>query len=227
MRRGLYVELIGLWGAVPVALALDPTPRIHVLAVLVAGLGYAAAVARCARPPVAALGLRGAAGLRASVRDGAPWIGAALVLLPGVVLALHGAEGLGRWPRDDMAGLAVLWLVYATVSVTAQELLFSSFFYWRYRDLTSPHRLDVLNVAAFGLAHLVYGSWISVGLSMLGRVVLVRVYRRHGNVWAVWLLHLALGTLVFAVGLGPYFYRPLAASAWTGVAGVPGPATGR
>jgi hypothetical protein len=55
---------------------------------------------------------------------------------------------------------------------------------------------------------------------MLGRVVLVRIYRRHGSVWGVWLLHLAFGTLVFPVGLGPCFYRPLAA-------GMPAPATGR
>jgi uncharacterized protein len=218
MRGGLYAELIGLWAVVPVALALDPTPRVHVLVVLVAGLGYAVAVAGRARAPAVALGLRGAAGLRASVRDGAPWLGAALVLLPAVVLALHGPDGLGRWPREGWAGLAALLLVYATVSVTAQELLFSSFFFWRYRDLASAGWLDALNVMAFGIAHLVYGSWISVGLSMLGRVVLVRVYRRHGNVGGVWLLHLAFGTLVFAVGLGSYFYRPLA---------VVTPATGR
>jgi hypothetical protein len=48
-------------------------------------------------------------------------------------------------------------------------------FFGRYRDLATPPRLAILNVAACGLAHMVYGSWVSVGLSMLGRVVLVRV----------------------------------------------------
>jgi len=99
--------------------------------------------------------------------------------------------------------------VYAVVSVTAQEWLFSSFFFWRYRQLARASILDAVNVLSFGLAHLVYGSPISVGLSMLGRILLVRVYRRQRNVWAVCILHVVLGVAVFLVGLGRYFYRPL------------------
>ena len=61
----------------------------------------------------------------------------------------------------------------------------------------------------FAVAHLVYGSWLSVGLAFAGRLVLTRVYRRYESFWGVWILHLLLGVVVFAAGLGAYFQQPL------------------
>jgi hypothetical protein len=208
-RAWYYGELVGLWVLVPALLSLDGRRRVHVLTALLLATGYAAAVVALARVPRSALGFGGTAGLRTSLRAGAPWVAAGAGLLPLVVVALHGPEGLGRWPRPAANRVGALLLAYATVSVPAQEFLFSSFFFWRYRSLGPREWLEAVNVAVFGLAHLVYGSWLSVGLSMLGRVVLVRVYSRWGSFWGVWLLHLAFGLLAFLVGLGRYFYAPL------------------
>ncbi len=205
----LAAELVALWFLVPLLLWAGAFPGVHLLVVLaLAGGGTAVlAVAAGARGP--ALGLRARPGLGESLRAGAPGVAAAVTLLPLVALVLLGRDGLGAWPRASAEGLVGFLVVYAVVSVTAQEWLFSSFFFWRYRRLARASILDAVNVVSFGLAHLVYGSAISVGLSMLGRILLVRVYRRQRNVWAVWILHVVLGVVVFLVGLGRYFYRPL------------------
>jgi membrane protease YdiL (CAAX protease family) len=59
----------------------------------------------------------------------------------------------------------------------------------------------------FAVAHLVYASWVSIVLALAGRVIMARIYRRHGSFWGVWLVHLLFGIAVFLVGLGRYFYR--------------------
>jgi hypothetical protein len=207
--RWLATELIALWFLVPVLLWAGALPGVQVLVVLGLAAAGTAVLAAVAGARARALGLRGRRGLGASLRAGAPGVAAAVALLPLVALGLLGQEGLGPWPRAGAEGLAAFLGVYAVVSVTAQEWLFSSFFFWRYRRLVRPSILDAANVLSFGLAHLIYGSGVSVGLSMLGRILLVRVYRRRRNVWAVWILHVVLGVGVFLVGLGRYFYRPL------------------
>src|SRR5262245_30829077 len=204
----LAAELVAVWFVVPLLLGTGLLPGVHLLVALAVAGGVTAILAVAAGARRRALGLR-RRGLGESLRAGVPGIAAALTLLPLVVVLLLGPGGLGPWPRVSALGLVGFLLVYAIVSVTAQEWLFSSFFFWRYRRLARAPVLDAINVLSFGLAHLVYGSPISVGLSMLGRVVLVRVYRRRQNVWAVWILHVVLGVVVFLVGLGRYFYRPL------------------
>jgi hypothetical protein len=205
----LAAELIALWLLVPVLLGAGVLPGVPVLVALAVATGATAVVAWAAGARGRALGLRPRRGLAESLRVGAPGVGCAVALLPLLALTRLGSEGLGPWPRASAEGAVGFLLVYAVVSVTAQEWLFSSFFFWRYRQLAGAPVLDTLNVLSFGLAHLVYGSAISVGLSMLGRVFLVRVYRQLGNAWAVWLFHVVLGVVVFLVGLGRYFYRPL------------------
>jgi uncharacterized protein len=96
---------------------------------------------------------------------------------------------------------------YALVSVSSQEFLYSSFFFWRYRPLFSPGFLVGLNALVFAVAHLVYHSWVSVLLALGGRVIMARIYRRYGSFWGVWAIHLLFGVAVFLVGLGRYFYR--------------------
>jgi uncharacterized protein len=75
---------------------------------------------------------------------------------------------------------------------------------------SSPrHHLSGFNSVIFAVAHLVYGSWLTVGLAFAGRLVLAGVYRRYESFWGVWILHLLLGMAVFATGLGGYFQRVL------------------
>ena len=122
-----------------------------------------------------------------------------------LVILLGGVPGGD--PRADATTLLIGLAHYALVSVTSQEFLYSSFFFWRYRPLFSPGFLVGFNSVVFALAHLVYGSWVSVLLSFVARMVLARVYRRYESFLGVWILHLLLGVTAYAAGLGAYFQR--------------------
>jgi hypothetical protein len=203
----ICTELIALWVLLPVLLWTKTVPVVYRIAVLVAAAGYALWIVCFERVHWDELGFRRSVGFLPSLRQGVPWVAAAMPVLMLVTAAIHGREGLGAWPTRETESVLALLTFYASVSVTSQEFLYSSFFFWRYRPLFSPGFLVVLNSVAFAIAHMVYGSWVSVGLALAGRVILARVYRRYGSFWGVWTLHLLLGVAAFLVGLGRYFYR--------------------
>jgi len=205
-------ELVVVWMLLPVLLWTDVLPALYRIGVLVAAAIYALWIVRLERVRWDELGFRGATGLLASLAQGAPWIALALPVLALATAALHGVGAIGTWPARGAETLVALLVSYASVSVTSQEFLYSSFFFWRYRPLFSPGFLVGLNAVVFGIAHMVYGSWVSVGLALAARVILARVYRRHGSFWGVWILHLLLGVLAFLTGLGRYFYKAGSAS---------------
>jgi hypothetical protein len=198
---------VALWVLPPILLWAELLPVVYRITVLVAAAGYALWIVLRDRARWDELGFRGLTGLLPSLRQGAFWVGASLPVLALITIAVEGPASLGVLPTRSAGSLTALLLFYASVSVTSQEFLYSSFFFWRYRPLFSPGFLLALNVAVFALAHVVYDSWVSVVLSLAGRVIMARVYRRHGSFWGVWGVHLLFGVAAFAVGLGRYFYR--------------------
>jgi len=205
-------ELVVVWIVLPVLMWTDVLPALYRIGMLVAAAVYALWIVRLERVRWDELGFRGLTGLLPSLAQGAPWVALALPVLALTTAALHGVGAIGAWPARGAETLLALLLSYASISVTSQEFLYSSFFFWRYRPLFSPGFLVGLNAVVFGIAHVVYGSWVSVGLALAARVILARVYRRHGSFWGVWVLHLLLGVAAFLAGLGRYFYRAATSS---------------
>ena len=202
------IELIALWLGLPLLLWLEALPPSLRIGVLAAAAVYGLWIVRREKVPWSRLGFRGSRFFLASLRAGLPWVAVSWPLLVALVAVTpDGGRGDagpgGGWSL--VGGLAY----YALLSVTSQEFLYSSFFFWRYRPLFSPAFLAGFNSVVFAAAHLVYGSWLSVGLAFAGRLILARVYRRYESFWGVWILHLLLGVAVFAAGLGGYFQRPL------------------
>jgi hypothetical protein len=180
---------------------------VYRIAVLVVATAYALWIVWFEQVRGDELGFRGLTGLLPSFAWGAAWITPSLPVLATTTLALHGLGSLGSFPTGSTESLLALFLFYGAVSVTSQEFLYSSFFFWRYRPLFSLGFLVGLNAVVFAVAHLVYHSWVSVLLALAGRVIMARIYRRHGSFWGVWTIHLLFGVAVFLVGFGRYFYR--------------------
>ncbi len=199
-------ELLLLWLGLPLLLWLEALPPALRIGILAAAAVYGLWIVRRERVPWNRLGFRGRRFLVASLRLGLPWVAMAWLAL--VILALL-TRAVPDEPPPDGLSLAAALAHYAVISVTSQEFLYSSFFFWRYRPLFSPGFLTGFNSVVFAVAHLVYGSWLTVLLAFAGRLVLAGVYRRYESFWGVWILHLLLGVVVFAVGLGGYFQRPL------------------
>jgi len=113
---------------------------------------------------------------------------------------------LGFHPDQTFAlSIAAVTIAYPLVSAPAQELLFRSFYFYRYNGLVGRHSLTVLNIVLFVLYHAIFGRWVSVGLSAVAGCALTLLYRKTSNFTFVWVLHAFLGILVFGAGIGDHF----------------------
>lgn len=102
--------------------------------------------------------------------------------------------------------LAMIWALYPLLSALPQELIFRPLFFHRYGSLL-PHgnAAIILNAAIFSFAHLMYWSWVVAILTFVGGLVFARGYLRRGFPTA-WLFHAMAGNMLFAVGMGYYFW---------------------
>ncbi|MFC4128372.1 CPBP family intramembrane glutamic endopeptidase [Nocardia rhizosphaerae] len=134
------------------------------------------------------------------------WAVAAVGL--GVAVALTRPDSLFELPRER----PLIWLLvlafYPLVSVYPQELLFRAFLFHRYAPLFGDGtRMVAASAAAFGVAHLIFGSWLSVVLSAAAGWLFAQRYRRTRSLLTVSVEHALYGCLVFTIGLGDFFYH--------------------
>ena len=100
----------------------------------------------------------------------------------------------------------VILLLYPLFSVLPQELIFRTFFFYRYREMfPSHHSRLVMSSACFGFAHLLYANWVAVVLSFFGGLILGYRYVRSGSTAVVVLEHSLWGIFLFTSGLGTFF----------------------
>jgi uncharacterized protein len=203
LARLRIAELLLVFGALPVLLALVPT-RVVLPSLLIAG-GASLAVLLADRsfdrrqlwnragawPHLRMVLLRAlalAAGLLAMTA----------LLLPGSLLQL---------PRTRPVLWVAVLVLYPVLSVYLQELIFRAFFFHRYAVLFASERARVLaSAVAFALAHLVMRNLFALVLSFIGGVLFARTYARSRSLLLVGLEHALLGDAIFTVGLGSYFF---------------------
>ncbi|WP_157054222.1 CPBP family intramembrane glutamic endopeptidase [Ruegeria sp. 6PALISEP08] len=107
--------------------------------------------------------------------------------------------------RPEM--LAFIWAGYPLLSALPQELLFRPLFFRRYHAILPNRRAAyLLNAAVFSFAHLMYWSWIVALMTFAGGLLFTWAYRQRGSFFYAVLLHAIAGNIIFAVGLGVYFY---------------------
>ncbi|WP_372800465.1 CPBP family glutamic-type intramembrane protease [Paracoccus seriniphilus] len=132
---------------------------------------------------------------------------AAATLFSGVVIMwLMQPQGLFAILRERPEFLLLIWLLYPILSALPQELIFRALFFHRYGALLPRGKAAIaVNAAIFSFAHLMYWSWVVALLTFAGGWFFGRAYLRHGFP-AAWLLHAVAGNILFAVGMGYYFY---------------------
>lgn len=140
-----------------------------------------------------------------------PWwemagISAATVLAGWVILSALQPEALWWLPRNRPEFLIVIFLLYPLLSALPQELVFRPLFFHRYGAILPQGQGAIaLNSAIFAFAHLMYWSWIVAVMTFIGGWIFARAYLRHGFP-AAFVLHAVAGNLLFAIGMGVYFY---------------------
>lgn len=105
------------------------------------------------------------------------------------------------WPL-----IVMIALFYPIVSALPQELVFRVLYFRRYADVLPRQGALTLNAALFSMAHLMYWSWIVAGMTFVGGLIFAWSYERRGNFPEAVLLHAVAGVVLFAFGMGAYFY---------------------
>ncbi len=106
-------------------------------------------------------------------------------------------------------GWPVIWVIalfYPLVSALPQELVFRPLFFRRYGMLMPAEWGLWINAGAFSLAHLMYWSWVVALMTFAGGLLFAWSYERRRNFPEAVILHSVAGIVLFAVGMGAYFY---------------------
>jgi membrane protease YdiL (CAAX protease family) len=148
--------------------------------------------------------------------QGARRIGWGLVLAFALVTAAIGygvlmatePDVLLTLPREMPRLMAMIALLYPVLSALPQEIIFRPLFFRRYGALlpADPKMQVLLNAGVFAGAHLMYWSWIVAAMTFAGGIVFAWSYRVRGNFPEAVLLHSIAGIILFALGLGIFFY---------------------
>ncbi len=200
----LWLEFLGLYVAAPLALALVLPPD-----ALFPGLLALTAIG------LALLGIT--PGFRWSeLKRGLRSIGWSRVLLFTAATGLVGAAVLAAsdpsaffvLPREQPGLMLMIAVLYPPVSALPQEIVFRPLFFRRYGALL-PARPVVqagLNAAFFSAAHLMYWNWTVAAMTFAGGLAFAWSYRVRGNFPEAVVMHSVAGVVLFALGLGIFFY---------------------
>lgn len=109
--------------------------------------------------------------------------------------------------RERPEFMLVIALLYPILSALPQELLFRPLWFRRYGDLLPDGRVGlILNAAAFSFAHLMYWSWVVATMTFAGGLVFAWAYEVKKSFPLAVVLHSVAGIVLFAFGMGVYFY---------------------
>ena len=97
-------------------------------------------------------------------------------------------------------------LIYPVVSVLPQEIIFRTFFFHRYKSIISSKNWRwFVSTICFALAHVVYGNWIAVVLSIFAGAFFGYRYINTRSTPVVIFEHTLWGSLLFSTGIGMFF----------------------
>lgn len=136
------------------------------------------------------------------------WVSLGTALVGFCIVMWTRPEALGFLLRNNPQLMLMIALAYPLVSALPQELVFRPLFFRRYGAILPRSTMlsVVLNAAIFAFAHLMYWSWVVAGMTFLGGLVFATSYRVRNNFPEAVVLHAVSGVIVFALGLGIYFY---------------------
>lgn len=139
------------------------------------------------------------------------WKNVGLVFLTGVVLTgivyVFAPENLFNLPRENPEIWLMLIFAYPLFSAYAQEVIYRTFLFTRYRPLFKSRKfLVAASAITFAFAHIVYYHPLSIILTFIAGIYLAWIYRKTKSVLFAAILHSLLGLLIFTIGLGEYFW---------------------
>lgn len=128
-----------------------------------------------------------------------------LLMIIGV--DLFDRENLFNLPKFNTHIWLLICFLYPIFSAFAQEVIYRSYLFERYRPLFKNKWLLIfVSGIAFSFVHIIYYNELSIILTFLAGIYLAYVYERTKSVLFTSIIHGILGDLIFTVGLGQYFW---------------------
>lgn len=125
-----------------------------------------------------------------------------------VAVAIWDPGRLFELPRTEPRIWVTVALLYPLLSVYPQELVFRAFLMHRYAPaFGSGAGIVAASATAFGFAHIIFGTVLSVVLTVVAGWMFAWRYRRSRSLLAASVEHAAYGVLAFTIGLGDLFYH--------------------
>jgi len=133
-------------------------------------------------------------------------LGLGLLLMLGYVM-LFEKEKLFNLPRAKPWIFVAMCFFYPVFSAFGQEIIYRTFLFRRYtRILPREWHIILASGLSFSFLHIVYYDPVSLILTFVGGVYFAKIYYHTRSVLFTSLLHGVMGIIVFAVGLGQYFW---------------------
>lgn len=135
-------------------------------------------------------------------------LSAAVAVLMVVAVAIWDPDRLFGFPRESPLRWILVAILYPLLSVYPQEVLFRAFLMHRYGPaFGSGAAIAAASAAAFGFAHIIFGTVMSVVLTVAAGWMFARRYQRTRSLLAASVEHALYGVLAFTIGLGVLFYH--------------------
>lgn len=122
-------------------------------------------------------------------------------------------DQLFRLPLEHTRLWLLIIVLYPSLSVLPQELIYRVWVFEAHRPLWTSFTLPVIVSALFfGWVHVIYAGWFAVLSCIAGGLALGWNYHVNrsgpGAIWPLLLEHSLYGLTMFTVGLGQYFFIP-------------------
>jgi len=100
-------------------------------------------------------------------------------------------------------------LFYSIFSVYPQELVYRTFFFYRYKQLFSSNNILILvNAFLFSLAHVMMKNWLVLALTLIGGFIFAFTYNKSKSIILTSIEHALYGSWLFTLGMGEMLAFP-------------------
>lgn len=203
----LWLEFAVIFGAVPLAYALNlvPLPKIPLLLVffLVTLVYLLRHPAYDKRELLHRLNGHSRELKRILVRS------CGVAVLSVIAVTIIDPALLFGFPRT----MPLLWLLvmilYPLLSAYPQEVIYRAFLFKRYEEILPSPTLAIWgSTLAFSFLHIVFDNWLAVILTIPAGYIFSRTYIRTESLFLASVEHAIYGCIIFTSGLGGFFYNP-------------------
>ncbi len=135
---------------------------------------------------------------------------AAFFLLSVTAVIIFMPEKLFVIPRTNPLLFMLIFIFYPLWSAYPQELIYRAYFYHRFSSVFYNSRLSaIVNAILFSFSHVIFNNLIALVLTFFGSLLFTYIYRKSNSLAVTFIEHALYGNIIFATGLGEYFYLPL------------------